>query len=103
LDISRTAWTPKKLDNRGRNLVAAEIGLETELLIGLDCIGALILQFVRAQFVEQTNAATLLVLVDQQAAALSRDRVERELELRAAVATQAVKHVAGQALGVNPH
>ena len=43
------------------------------------------------------------MLVDDQPAPLIGDAFERNLELRAAVAAQAVEHVAGQALGVNPH
>ena len=42
-----------------------------------------------------------LVLVDQQPAALQRDAVERDFELRAAVAPQAVEHVARETLGVD--
>ena len=41
------------------------------------------------------------MLVDDQAAALLGDALERNFKLRAAIAAQAVKHVSGQALGVN--
>ena len=44
-----------------------------------------------------------LVLVDQQAAAFAGDALERDLELRAAIAAQAVEHVAGQALRMDAH
>ena len=38
-----------------RQLVAAQVGLETELLIGLHGVGALVLQFIGAQLVEQAD------------------------------------------------
>ena len=43
------------------------------------------------------------MLVDQQAAAFGGDAVERDIQLRAAIAAQAVKDVAGEALRVDAH
>ena len=61
----------------------------------------MVLQLVSAELVEQADAAALLKLVDEQTAALLGDALECNLKLRAAIAAQAVKHVSGEALGVN--
>ena len=62
-----------------------------------------ILQFVRPQLVQQPDAAAFLVLVDQQPAAVPAMRLQRDLQLRAAIAAQAVEHVARQTLRVDAH
>ena len=59
----------RKVEDRRRHLVAAQIRLEPQLLVGLHRVGALILQLVGAQLVQQADAAALLVLVNQQPAA----------------------------------
>src|SRR5208283_2772382 len=87
--------------NRSRQRIAAQVGFEAQLLIGLDRIRALVLQLVSAQLVEQADAAAFLRLVDQQPAALARDAFDGNLQLRPAIAAQAVENVAGQALGMN--
>ena len=62
-----------------------------------------VLQLVGAQLVQQTDAAALVAAdVEHHAAALVGHRVQRGVQLRAAVAAQRAEHVAGQALGVHP-
>src|SRR6185437_3342513 len=56
-----------------------------------------------AQLVQQPDAAAFLVFVNQQPASFGRDGFESQLQLRPAVAAQAVKHVARKALRMNPH
>jgi hypothetical protein len=41
------------------------------------------------------------MLIDQHPASLGYDLIERQLELRPAIAAQAVKYIARQALGMN--
>src|SRR5687767_6294929 len=53
--------------------VVPQIGLKAELLIRLDRVGAAILQLVRPELVEQTNAPSFLVEVDDDAAAFGGD------------------------------
>ena len=89
---------PEVAQNLARQLVVAQIGFEAQPLVGFHGVGALILQFVGAQLVQQADAAPFLMLVDQQAAAFVGDRLQRQFKLRAAIAAQAVEDVAGQAL-----
>ena len=63
----------------------------------------MVLQFVGAQLVQQTDAAALLVLVDDEPPAFLGDLFQGQLELCAAVAAQAVENVAGEALGMDAH
>ncbi len=89
--------------NGSGKLIAAQIGLKAELLIGLDGIGALVLKLIGAKFVQKSDAAALLVFVDQQAAAFAGDGAQGQFELRAAIAAQTVEHVASETLGMDAH
>src|SRR4029079_9285983 len=87
----------------GEDLVAdavlARILGQPELDVGLDGVHPLLLQLVRLELVEEPDAAALLGHVEEDAAALARDLVERLLELLAAVAAQRVEDVAREAFG----
>ena len=89
--------------NGAGKLVAAQVGIEAQALVGLHRIGAAVLQFIGAQLIQQADAAAFLVLVDEQAAAFGGDGFESDFELGVAIAPQAVEHVARQALGVDAH
>jgi two-component system, LytTR family, sensor kinase len=93
---------PEVAEDRGREFVNTEIRFEAKLFVGLDGVGAGILEFVGADFVEEADAAAFFLFVDDEAAAGGGDGLEGEFKLSAAVATQAVENVAGEALGVNP-
>ena len=103
LDSRRMDGEPEVAQHFAGQLVAAQVGLEAERLVGFHGIGALVLEFVGAQLVQQPDAAPFLVLVDEQAAALLGDALERQFQLRAAVAAQAVEDVSGEALGMDAH
>ena len=89
----------------GEDLVAdpplALVGGEAEREVGLDGVQPLLLQLVGLELCEQADAAALLRHVEEHAAALVGDRVQRRVELLAAVAAQRVEDVAGQAFGVD--
>ena len=89
------------LQNHDGQFVAAQIGAETQPFVGLYSVGALVLQLVSTQLVEQPDATAFLVLVDQETASEAGDGFERDFELGAAIAAEAVKDVAGQTLGMN--
>ena len=89
------------MQNGSGQLVTAQVRVESQALVGFHGVGAMVLQLVSAELVEQADAAALLMLVDEQAAALLGDALERNFKLRAAIAAQAVKHVSGEALGMN--
>jgi hypothetical protein len=89
--------------NRARQQVAAQVGIEAKLFVGLHRVSTLILQLVRAQLIQQTDAAPLLQFIDHHPAAFIGHHLESDFELRAAIAPQAVKHVARETLGVYPN
>ena len=99
----RSVVSPRSDEDLVADPVVARVGGEAELEVRLDGVETLLLQLVRAQLVDQADAATLLRHVEQHAAALRLDLRERLLELLAAVAAQRVEDVAGQALGVHAH
>ncbi len=71
--------------------------------VGVDRVVAHLLQFVGPQLVGESDPATLVAAqIDEDAAALRGDHLERRVELLAAVAAQRAERVAGQALGVDP-
>ena len=79
------------------------VGLETEFDVSFYRVESAILQLVGAQLIEQSDASAFLVLVDQQSASLLRNLIERQLELRTAIAAQTVEHVAREALRMDAH
>jgi len=92
---------PEIMDNRSRQSVIPKVGFETELNIGFDSIHPFVLEFVSPELIDEADAPALLMLIDEQSALLLNDLIERQLELRTAVAAETVEYVAGQTLGVN--
>ncbi len=84
-------------------LIVAEVAFESQLLVGFNGIGAAVLQLVGAQFVHQAYATALLQLIHDQAAPGCGNLRQSDLQLRPAVAAQAVEYVAGEALGMDAH
>src|SRR6266545_6725987 len=91
----------------GQDLVAdpvvPHVRLEAELDVRLDRVEPVLLELVRAQLVEQSDAASLLRHVEEHAALLGCDPTQRVLELLAAVAAQRVEDVPGQTLRVDAY
>src|SRR6266567_4902227 len=83
--------------------VVAHVRLKPELEVRFHRVEAVLLELVGAQLVEKTDAAAFLGHVEQHAALLAGDLLERLLELLAAVAAQRMEDVAGQALGMHTH
>src|SRR5438128_2068039 len=82
--------------------VVAAVGGEAERFVRLDGIEAvLLLELVGTHLVAEADATALLPHVDEDAAALGSDLLEREVYLLAAVAAHRVEDVAGDALGVD--
>src|SRR5262249_34235320 len=67
------AREPEVGGDLGADAVLARIGLEAELDVRLDRVQALLLELVRAQLVEQPDAAPLLGKVEEHACALLLD------------------------------
>src|ERR1700736_559864 len=59
------------------------------------------LKFVGLQLCHQPNSAPFLLLIDQNPGTRSGNHRKRKLELLATVATQGMKHIAREALGMN--
>src|SRR5688572_13224540 len=83
--------------------VVPEVRLEAQLLVGLDRVGAAILELVRLELVEEADAAPFLVEVDDDAATLPLDHRHRRVELPAAIAAHRVEDVTREALRVHAH
>src|SRR6185369_17762161 len=81
--------------------VVAQIDRQTELLVCFDRIRALILQRVGANLVDDADAATFLLLVDDCSPAFLLNHLHRPVELATAIAFGRAKNVAGQTLRVD--
>ena len=90
------------LEEQARHRVVAQVVCKTQLVICLDRVGALFLQAVRANLVDEADATAFLTQVEQDAAAFLRNAAQRALELRAAVAALAEQRVSGQAFRMQP-
>ena len=60
----------KILENLGTDTIVAKISLETELFIGLNRIEPLILKVIGFEFIDETNATSLLHEINQNATPL---------------------------------
>ena len=98
---SRIELQPEVDQDLRADAVVAQVGGQAELEVRVDGVEAVLLELVGAQLVEQADAATLLREVEEHAAALVLDPLQRVVELLAAVAAQRVEDVAGQALRVH--
>src|SRR4051795_12505639 len=85
-----------------RRAVVPLVLAAAETHVGLERVQAPLLQGVGIELRVETDAATFLPQVEQEAAD-GADPLEGLPELRTAVAPLAAEHVAGQALAVRPH
>ena len=69
--------------------------------VGLDGVESLLLKFVGGNLVHQTDAATLLLHIDDHALALLLNHLKRLVQLLAAVAAQRAEDVASGAAGMD--
>src|SRR5450631_244509 len=91
------------LQHRRSIVVAPAVGGQPETKVRVYSVGSGVLLHVRAELVEQADAASFMTgRVDQDAAALSGEHAKSQFELSAAVAAQRAERVPGQALGVHP-
>src|SRR5215475_8429190 len=88
----------------GAGAVVARICRQAQVEIRVHGVSAGVLQLVRLQLVQQSDAAALVpAYVKDDASTLGRNAPERGLQLRAAVAPHRAEDIAGQALGVHAH
>src|SRR5205823_1973153 len=83
--------------------VVAQIGFEPQRRVRLDGVHAEVLQPVRADLVVQSDPASFLPKIDEDAASFLLDHRHRHIELRTAVTAQRVEDVAREAFGVHTH
>src|SRR5690606_8857147 len=84
--------------HRQADRVVTHVRGETQALVGFDGIGALVLQLVGANLVQQTDTATFLAQIEQRTTPLVGNGLQRGFQLEAAITTQAEQRIAGQAL-----
>ena len=88
----------------GADAVLPAVDRESLLQVGVHRVVALLLQLISADLVAEADPAALVAAqVDEDPPPFLFDEVERRLQLGAAVAAERAEHVAGQALGVDPH
>jgi len=93
----------ERLEYLGGELEVAAVGLVAEFKVGFDGVEALVLKFVGAELGHEADAPAFLLLVEKNACARVGDEGHGELKLLAAVASQRVEDVAGEALRMNAH
>src|SRR5688572_29785641 len=84
---------PQLVEDLRADPVVALVGLEAQRLVGGDRVVTLVLELVGHDLVHEADAAALLAEVQQHAPAGLADRLQREVELRAAVAPRDRKSV----------
>src|SRR6185437_8206207 len=82
--------------------IVAQVLLESELQIRFDGVEALVLQRVSLDLVREADSAPFLMQVDNHAGLGRQNTLDRFGQLLAAVASLRAKHVAGQALRMEP-
>ena len=91
----------KGLEHLCGELVGTAVSGETQLNVGFDGVEALVLQLVGPELGHEADAAALLLLVEQDSRAFGGNALECELKLRATVAAERAKDIAGEALRVD--
>src|SRR5262249_24073506 len=108
VDLARVVREQPNRSNREarqhvrRHAVVAFVVAEAERDIRIHRVEPLDLQRVRANLVEQTDAAPPLRQIEEDPGAFFRDAMEAELELIATIAAQRSERVPGQALRMEP-
>src|SRR2546428_13330600 len=77
------------------------IRLESQMMIGLNGVVSLVLQFIRQQLIHQPNTASFLQLVNQDAASALRNRLHRKMKLISTIAPSRSENIAGHTLRVD--
>src|SRR5208282_351840 len=83
--------------------IVAEVLVEAEVQVRFDGVHPLVLQRVGANLVAEPDSAALLVEINHHAAVRRHDSLHRLLQLLTAVASRRRKHVAREALRMEPH
>src|SRR5207244_12995904 len=89
-------------ENLSADAIVPQVRRVAEPAVGLDGVDLfLLLELVGAELGEQADAASFLTHVQDHALARLADLLQGTVELRAALAEQAVEGIAGQALAVD--
>ncbi len=76
------------------------VSFEAQLLVGFDCVQALILQLIRAEFRHKADAAAFLLLVEKDSSTFVSDALQRKVKLVVTIAAERVEDVPSQTLRV---
>jgi len=93
-------FDPIMVEDEFDDFIGAFIGGEAQLMIGFDGIVTLVLECVGIDFVEQTDIAPLLPMIDQHPA-FRCDQLQSKMKLLAAVTLDRSKSITCQTLGVH--
>ena len=86
------------LQHGSAHAVIAHVGAKPKPLIGLDGIGAAILQAVGSNLVEQPYTTPLLAQIQKRSTPRFSDALQRGLQLRSTIAAHTEQRVTGEAL-----
>lgn len=88
-------------EDLGADAVIALVGAEAEGCIGFDGVHALLLEFVGFEFIDEADAASFLLDIEDSAASFLFDALHSGVELVAAIAAEGAEYIAGRARGVD--
>ena len=104
--IVRQEVNPKNsqvFEDGGTRLIVALIGVEAQVAVCFDRISALVLKLISDELVEQTDAASFLWVVDNDAGTGLVDGPHGKLQLISTVAAGRREYVSRQTLRMNPY
>ena len=101
--ITRARLTPSLRRTAAARGVIASVDREAQRDIRINGVEAAVLERVRADLVEQSDAASFVAQVEEHATVGAADLLESSLQLFAAVAAQGAERLAGQALGMETY
>jgi len=84
-----------------RKRIIAQVHWVSKPKVGFNCVEPLILKLIGAEFLNQADTATFLMLVDKHSSTLLRDCAQSKMKLLITVTSHGVENLSGHALRMN--
>ena len=91
----------KVLEDLSTSRIISLIVSKTQLSIGLNGIGALVLKFVSPELIQNSDATSFFRMIDNCTVACPLDSTHGHFKLITAITTKGRKHIPGQTLGMD--
>src|SRR5207253_5287079 len=88
---------PKVFEQLDSDAVVARVGLEAEREVRFDRVETVVLQLIGLDLFDQPDAAAFLWQIDEYAGPFAADHVEGHVKLVAAIATERIEQISGEA------